>query len=163
MSGPLIRSDPPYVGNDPHSRKCANEHRQLDRLLQLVVRYTVLSWAPVYLTLAGLSLAWAIQSIFLHNVAAIIGSLVVAAGINRWGSKRTLTIQLFGGTPIVGSIGFLLVSGLAAQSSTAAAIVMVAMTGLGAMIGSTWRPCTSCWQPATRWRFVQRDWVSVFP
>jgi MFS transporter, AAHS family, 4-hydroxybenzoate transporter len=98
------------------------------------VAYGYVSWAPVFLTTAGLSLPQALRAVLIFNLCAVAATLTVGLVITRLGSKRLLLLAIIVLAAGLSLMRYALASGLAAEqllSVFIAAGLMGATTGAG--------------------------------
>lgn len=100
------------------------------------VGYAFLHWIPTLLNMSGLPLRAAISGSFVVNLFTVIGTLIMAWMIMRFGSRASLLVVLLvfaGGALSVG----VFVSSAALDAGIRTAGIMVALAAVGFSIGSS--------------------------
>ena len=87
--------------------------------------YSAFSWLPTMLTNEGASVAVASQGLTAHNTGGVIGALLCAFFINRFGSRWPMVIAC-----LLAGLSALAMTGLDVRSNTAALIFGFGVHGL---------------------------------
>lgn len=66
-------------------------------VMNLLVFYAYANWIPTILTARGLPLSAALQSAMVYNLCGLLGAIVVAYIVSRFGSKRGMVMVLLTG------------------------------------------------------------------
>jgi MFS transporter, AAHS family, 4-hydroxybenzoate transporter len=74
-------------------------------LTNMFAIYLIVSWSPVILTAAGLSLTVAVRGSIVFNLVGVVGGLATAGIISRWGSRKPMATLA-----ILGIVGLLMLS-----------------------------------------------------
>ena len=100
-----------------------------------LIAYSIAAWTPVYLTMSHFTLPQAIQTVFVHNIAAVTGAAIGSLLVVRFGSRNLLLICC-GGT--LASIVLLALTLALAHGSAAPStrlLVTLGCAGVGAFNG----------------------------
>jgi MFS transporter, AAHS family, 4-hydroxybenzoate transporter len=116
-------------------------------LTNIFAVYAFFNWSPLVLTSMGFGFDIAVRSSLAFNVAGIVGSLLIAVTIARFGSRIPLAVSASGGALALVSLAYLsayqpsgLMAGIAAAGATISA-VQVGMYAVAANVFPT--PCRS--------------------
>ena len=108
--------------------------------MNLLMIFFLVSWLPSVLHAAGIPLDRAILAAALYNLGGVVGSILLATGMDRIGAYRALTIALLGGAAASFCVGLTAhdATWSTVSATVAGAFVAGAQAGLIALAASAY-------------------------